>query len=244
METSMTRPIGSSGGGASGSPADPIAAVTHPDPYPYYRALVARAPLYRDEALGLWVAASAHAVTAALTSPLGRVRPAAEPVPASFVASPAARGSPRPRPRRPRGPELLGGDRPALEPGAGGRVRARALGARHRQSPRAARRGAADGGAVRPPVHRRRLPRRRRGTRRAGQGGGGAPDRDGPVALDRARVGRDGGAARRPASGDEPRPGRRRAGGRGACHRLHDPRLPSHGGPGRPYAPCPPRPSP
>jgi cytochrome P450 len=90
METSMPRPIGPSGDRASGSPADPIAAVTHPDPYPYYRALVARAPLYRDEALGVWVAASAHAVTAALTSPLGRVRPAAEPVPAALVASPAA----------------------------------------------------------------------------------------------------------------------------------------------------------
>src|SRR6266446_1638498 len=138
-ERHMTRPSSPSGGGASGSPADPIAAVTHPDPYPYYRALVARAPLYRDEALGLWVAASAHAVTAALTSPLGRVRPAAEPVPAALVASPAAdvfgrlarmtdgpghaglgRCSPRPRPRRPLGPESLGGDRPALEPGAGG----------------------------------------------------------------------------------------------------------------------------
>src|SRR5260370_11177793 len=90
METSMTRPIGPSGDRASGSPADPIAAVTHPDPYPYYRALVARAPLYRDETLSLWVAASAHAVTAALTSPLGRVRAAAEPVPAALVASPAA----------------------------------------------------------------------------------------------------------------------------------------------------------
>ena len=86
----MTRPIGPSRDRASGSPADPIAAVTHPDPYPYYRALVARAPLYRDEALSLWVAASAHSVTAALTSPLGRVRPAAEPVPAALVASPAA----------------------------------------------------------------------------------------------------------------------------------------------------------
>src|SRR5260370_5559654 len=90
METSMTRPIGPSGDRASGSPADPIAAVTHPDPYPYYRALVARAPLYRDETLSLWVAASAHAVTAALTSPVGGVRAAAERVPAALVASPAA----------------------------------------------------------------------------------------------------------------------------------------------------------
>jgi cytochrome P450 len=71
-------------------PADPIAAVTHPDPYPYYRELVARTPLYRDEALGLWVAASADAVTAVLTSPLGRVRPAAEPVPTPLLGSPAA----------------------------------------------------------------------------------------------------------------------------------------------------------
>jgi cytochrome P450 len=71
-------------------PADPIAAVTHPDPYPYYRELVATRPLHRDEALGLWVAASAEAVTAVLTSPLGRVRPPAEPVPTALVGSPAA----------------------------------------------------------------------------------------------------------------------------------------------------------
>jgi len=71
-------------------PPDPIAAVTHPDPYPYYRDLVARAPMHRDEALGLWVAASADAVTAALASRLGRVRPAAEPVHAALAGSPAA----------------------------------------------------------------------------------------------------------------------------------------------------------
>jgi cytochrome P450 len=70
-------------------PADPIAAVTHPDPYPYYADLVARRPFHRDETLGLWVAASAAAVSATLTSPLGRVRPAAEPVPRALVGSPA-----------------------------------------------------------------------------------------------------------------------------------------------------------
>ena len=37
---------------------DPIAAVIHPDPYPFYAGLVAERPLYRDDALGLWVAAS------------------------------------------------------------------------------------------------------------------------------------------------------------------------------------------
>lgn len=71
------------------TPDDPIAAVTHPDPYPYYAELVARRPLYRDDALGLWVASSAAAVTAVLGSELGRVRPIAEPVPRTLLGSPA-----------------------------------------------------------------------------------------------------------------------------------------------------------
>lgn len=72
------------------SPQDPIAAVTHPDPYAYYADLVARKPLYYDDKLRLWVASSANAVTAALTSDLCRVRPATEPVPESLLGSPAA----------------------------------------------------------------------------------------------------------------------------------------------------------
>src|SRR5438309_903086 len=70
-------------------PRDPLAAVTHPDPYPYYASLVAEKPFYRDEALGLWVASSAAAVTAVLTSDLCRVRPPAEPVPRALLGSPA-----------------------------------------------------------------------------------------------------------------------------------------------------------
>ncbi|HTQ81182.1 MAG TPA: cytochrome P450 [Thermoanaerobaculia bacterium] len=70
------------------APANPIAAVIHPDPYPYYSRL-ATEPLYREDALGLWVAASASAVTAVLTSELCRVRPPAEPVPRALVGSPA-----------------------------------------------------------------------------------------------------------------------------------------------------------
>lgn len=73
----------------SGPPRDPIAAVTHPDPYPYYRDLVARRPVYRDESLGLWVVASAPAVRAALTSENCRVRPPAELVPRALVGSAA-----------------------------------------------------------------------------------------------------------------------------------------------------------
>src|SRR6266849_1314851 len=71
-------------------PRDPIAAVTHRDPYPYYASLVSEKPFYRDEALGLWVASSAEAVTAVLTSDLCRVRPPAEPVPKALLGSPAA----------------------------------------------------------------------------------------------------------------------------------------------------------
>lgn len=71
-------------------PQDPLAAVTHPDPYAYYANLVMRKPLYHDNALGAWVAASAQAVTAVLTNNLCRVRPATEPVPKALLGSPAA----------------------------------------------------------------------------------------------------------------------------------------------------------
>jgi cytochrome P450 len=70
-------------------PKDPIAAVTHRDPYPYYARLVAERPIYRDDTLGLWVASSAEAVAAVLASGLCRVRPAAEPVPAKLQGTPA-----------------------------------------------------------------------------------------------------------------------------------------------------------
>jgi cytochrome P450 len=68
-------------------PADPIAAATHPDPYPYYARLVAGRPLPRNERLGLRVASSAEAVAGVLTHPLARVRPASEPVPRALVSS-------------------------------------------------------------------------------------------------------------------------------------------------------------
>lgn len=77
------------GGVGVSTPSDPIAAVTHADPYPYYAELVAQRPIYRDEVLGLWVAADAAAVTAVLTSEATRVRPPAEPVPRALVGSTA-----------------------------------------------------------------------------------------------------------------------------------------------------------
>jgi cytochrome P450 len=71
------------------APLDPIAAVTHGDPYRYYQALLAERPFYRDDALGVWVASSAAAVTSVLESKACRVRPAAEPVPRAVAGSPA-----------------------------------------------------------------------------------------------------------------------------------------------------------
>nr|BDT32943.1 cytochrome P450 [Myxococcus sp. MH1] len=68
------------------TPLHPVAAATHPDPYPFYAELVATRPLYRDAALGLWVASSARSVRAVLTSPACLVRPRAEPVPRTFGA--------------------------------------------------------------------------------------------------------------------------------------------------------------
>ena len=73
--------------GSVARPATPLAAVTHPDPYPYYAGLVARTPLARDAGLGLWVAASAEAVTGVLTSERCRVRPVEEPVPKALVGT-------------------------------------------------------------------------------------------------------------------------------------------------------------
>ena len=66
-------------------PLNPVTAVTAPDPYPYYAQLVAERPFGWSEELGVWVAASAAAVSAVLAEPGLRVRPAAEPVPAGIV---------------------------------------------------------------------------------------------------------------------------------------------------------------
>ena len=70
-------------------PSDPIAAVTHPDPYPYYADLVATRPIHRDDVLGLWVACGAAAVTDVLGHPACLVRPPSEPVPGPLLGSPA-----------------------------------------------------------------------------------------------------------------------------------------------------------
>lgn len=70
-------------------PTHPLAAVVHPDPYPYYAALARERPLYRDAALGMWIAAHPDTITAVLRHPAARVRPLAEPVPRGLCAGPA-----------------------------------------------------------------------------------------------------------------------------------------------------------
>lgn len=70
-------------------PESVLEAASHPDPYPYYAALLAYSPLYREERLNLWVALGAAAVAEILGSDLCRVRPAAEPVPTAIAGAPA-----------------------------------------------------------------------------------------------------------------------------------------------------------
>ncbi len=65
-------------------PADPIAAVTHPDPWSYYRQLRETRPLYFDAGLQLWVASSRAVIDEALHHPGLNVRPPGEPVPAAL----------------------------------------------------------------------------------------------------------------------------------------------------------------
>lgn len=70
-------------------PADPINAVTHPNPYSYYAALRKQAPLVRDETLKVWIAARADTVRAVLDDERLTVRPVAEPVPRAISGAPA-----------------------------------------------------------------------------------------------------------------------------------------------------------
>jgi cytochrome P450 len=69
-------------------PSDPIAAVTHPDPWDYYADLAAR-PMHFHDGIGLWVAAAPDDVVAVLTHPDARVRPGAEPVPPHLAGTTA-----------------------------------------------------------------------------------------------------------------------------------------------------------
>jgi cytochrome P450 len=70
-------------------PTNPIAAVTHANPYPYYESLLDGPSLYFDQELRMWVAAHANSVSQVFLDPCCRVRPVAEPVPAALEGRPA-----------------------------------------------------------------------------------------------------------------------------------------------------------
>ncbi len=70
-------------------PANPIAAVSHADPFPYYRQLREQRPLYFDDDLNLWVASSHAVIDGAFRSAALRVRPPAEPVPRALQGTAA-----------------------------------------------------------------------------------------------------------------------------------------------------------
>ncbi|MCE8020428.1 cytochrome P450 [Halomonas sp. MCCC 1A11036] len=73
------------------TPDNPLTAVTHHDPYPYYARLMEQQPLYRDKELDLWVASSAKDVAAVLEHHGCRVRPANEPVPMALQGTPVGK---------------------------------------------------------------------------------------------------------------------------------------------------------
>ncbi|UUZ68423.1 cytochrome P450 [Polaromonas sp. P2-4] len=66
-----------------------LAASAHPNPYPYYAALVAGPALVFDAPRKLWIASSAACVKEVLQNPVCHVRPAAEPVPKAILGSAA-----------------------------------------------------------------------------------------------------------------------------------------------------------
>jgi cytochrome P450 len=68
-------------------PADALAAVTHPDPYPFYRRRAEERPVSFDAGLDLWVVAGSRACREALRCSDLRVRPPAEPVPAAIAGT-------------------------------------------------------------------------------------------------------------------------------------------------------------
>ena len=70
-------------------PESLLTAAAHPDPYPYYAALLAYRPVYHEHRLGLWVALGAKEVAEILESEAVRARPPAEPVPAAIKDAPA-----------------------------------------------------------------------------------------------------------------------------------------------------------
>ena len=73
---------------ATDQPTNPVEAVRHLSPYPYYEALAGRPPWF-DEGLGMWIVADAHDVVALLNCEAAKVRPVGEPCPGHLNATAA-----------------------------------------------------------------------------------------------------------------------------------------------------------
>lgn len=76
--------------GMQGEPAHVRAAPAHPDPYPFYARLVSGEPIYREGTDGPWIAVSAAAANAVLTSPLCLTRPMINRVPEPLIGTSVA----------------------------------------------------------------------------------------------------------------------------------------------------------
>jgi len=70
-------------------PFNAIAAVCHPNPYPYYQRLLTGPALFFDADLRLWIASRAAVIRQVLEHPHCQVRPSAEPVPNALSGSSA-----------------------------------------------------------------------------------------------------------------------------------------------------------
>lgn len=68
---------------------NPLNAIQHPYPYPYYAELTQERPFYFDNRLNLWVASDAASVSAILNASQMQVRPVAQPVPTGLIDTPA-----------------------------------------------------------------------------------------------------------------------------------------------------------
>lgn len=70
-------------------PSNAVTAVSHRDPYPYYRQLLARPDLYFDAGPRLWIASRTDVIQQVLDNPSCLVRPVAEPVPHAIAGGSA-----------------------------------------------------------------------------------------------------------------------------------------------------------
>ncbi|WP_188566561.1 cytochrome P450 [Undibacterium terreum] len=73
----------------TGGPTDPLSAVSHPSPYPYYAGLAEGPGIFLDSKNSVWVASRSVVIQEIVSHPACRVRPVAEPVPKALAGSAA-----------------------------------------------------------------------------------------------------------------------------------------------------------